>query len=57
MAGIQLTTVRLLRTFAYTLIQSAKINDLTPATHLADTIKVLLAKVDPRTLIPACVVV
>jgi transposase len=38
---------------AYTLIQTAKINGLNPATYLADTVKALLAKADPVTLTPA----
>ncbi len=38
---------------AYTLIQSARINGLNPATYLADTVKALLATVDPVSLTPA----
>jgi len=38
---------------AYTLIQSAKIHDLNPATYLAETVKALLAGADPATLTPA----
>ena len=38
---------------AYTLIQTAKINGLNPATYLADTVKAVLAKADPATLTPA----
>ena len=41
---------------AYTLIQSATINGLNPATYLADTVKALLAKVEPKTLTPASIV-
>lgn len=40
---------------AYTLIQTAKINGLNPATYLADTVRGLLAKTAPATLTPACV--
>lgn len=40
---------------AYTLIQTAKINGLNPATYLADTVRGLLAKAAPATLTPACV--
>jgi transposase/uncharacterized coiled-coil protein SlyX len=38
---------------AYTLIQSARINGLNPATYLADTVKALLAKAEPAGLTPA----
>ena len=38
---------------AYTLIQSARINGLNPATYLADIVKALLAKTDPAMLTPA----
>lgn len=38
---------------AYTLIQSAKIHNLNPATYLADTVKGLLAGADPTSLTPA----
>lgn len=41
---------------AYTLIQTAKINGLNPATYLADTVAALLRKTDPATLTPARVV-
>ena len=38
---------------AYTLIQTAKINGLNPATYLAETVTALLLKCDPATLTPA----
>jgi len=38
---------------AYTLIQTAKINGLNPATYLADTVRGILAKADAATLTPA----
>ena len=38
---------------AYTLIQTAKINGLNPATYLAETVAALLLKSDPATLTPA----
>ena len=38
---------------AYTLIQTAKINGLNPATYLAQTVAALLLKCDPATLTPA----
>lgn len=39
---------------AYTLIQTARINDLNPAVYLADTVRAMLAKAAPATLTPAC---
>ena len=38
---------------AYTLIQTAKINGLNPATYLAEVVAALLLKCDPATLTPA----
>ena len=38
---------------AYTLIQTAKINGLNPATYLADTVRRLLGKAAPESLTPA----
>ena len=38
---------------AYTLIQTAKINALSPATYLAEVVAALLLKCDPATLTPA----
>jgi transposase len=38
---------------AYTLIHTAKLHGLNPATYLADTVAALLTKADPATLTPA----